>query len=406
MEMDPPVSDWIKREDEAEAQRAKAKLFRRVPGVRDLPMLNLIEASAYPLLHFTLPLTSPVPQAAITRLNLARAPTPTNHAVMDPFEDPCHAMDCSEDVERGIDCRVDPPSTSPFTLFTQHTGDFTQELHTQCGEAGGQPDPMLIGDPAQQLGTLHHCFTRGASGPQDVTIDTARMTSRGLAVRAPLDSPMGREGSNPPLMGQTSQGGYMACEHGNADTPLTPMLTPHALPDEWLDVYTALLAFPRPLPLEMIATHPSNILGCGNFSECIERSRAHAIKVDIPAIESTARSLLNDGKGVDHSMMDGHISAIRAQGMGQALECMSAQTLPTTLHPRPHLISDPPERHPPLPVQQHPTCRVTLSALQQATLEAHCDRIAPPPSPRSSSANCVDDGNPVHPGSVHNDNDI
>jgi len=111
----------------------------------------------------------------------------------------------------------------------------------------------------------------------------------------------------------------------------------------------------------------------------VEQSRVHAVKVDIDAIESTARSLLDDGLGVDQAIMAGHISAIRTQGMGQALKRMSDQMLPSTLHPRPHLISVPPDRHPPLPVQQHPTCVVKLTPPQKAVMEEHCARIPPPP---------------------------
>ena len=97
----------------------------------------------------------------------------------------------------------------------------------------------------------------------------------------------------------------------------------------------------------------------------------HAVKIDIDAIDG--------GLGVDQSMMAGHISTIRAKGMGQALKRMSDQMLPCTLHPRPHLISVPPDRHPPLPVQQHPTCVVKLTLPQRAAVEEHCARIPPPP---------------------------
>jgi hypothetical protein len=105
----------------------------------------------------------------------------------------------------------------------------------------------------------------------------------------------------------------------------------------------------------------------------------HAVKVDIDAIESTARSLLDDGLGVDQAIMAGHISTIRTQGMGQALKCMSDQMLPSTLHPRAHLISAPPDRHPPLPVQQHPIHMMKLTPAQRVVMEAHCVRIPPAP---------------------------
>ena len=101
----------------------------------------------------------------------------------------------------------------------------------------------------------------------------------------------------------------------------------YVLSDEWLDVFAKLSAIPRLTTHGNAGAQPSNLLGCGSFSECVDQARVHAVKVDIDAIESTARPLLDDGLGVDQAIMAGHISTIRTQGMGQALKRMSDQML-------------------------------------------------------------------------------
>ena len=101
--------------------------------------------------------------------------------------------------------------------------------------------------------------------------------------------------------------------------------------------------------------------------------------MDIDAIESTARTLLEDHKGVDVDIMSRHISMIKDKGLGQALKHFSGQTLSTTLHPRPLLVTNPPQRHPTLPVRPHPALMVRLSEEQQSCLTDHQARILPPP---------------------------
>ena len=101
--------------------------------------------------------------------------------------------------------------------------------------------------------------------------------------------------------------------------------------------------------------------------------------MDIDGIESTARTLLHDQKGVDGDIMSRHISMIKEKGLGQALQHFSGQTLSTTLHPRPHLLTNPPQRHPTLPVHPHPALMVRLSEEQQSCLTDHQARILPPP---------------------------
>ena len=87
--------------------------------------------------------------------------------------------------------------------------------------------------------------------------------------------------------------------------------------------------------LGQTSTHPSIIPGCASFASCIDLSRAYAVKVDIDAIESTAKTLLAAGKGIDHDVMSDHMGRIQQMGMSAALLSFSGQTLPTTLHPPP-----------------------------------------------------------------------
>jgi hypothetical protein len=67
-----------------------------------------------------------------------------------------------------------------------------------------------------------------------------------------------------------------------------------------------------------MSTTPPIIPGCVSFSECIDQSREYAIKVDIDAIESTARTLLLDQKGVDGDIMSRHISMIKEKRLGSS----------------------------------------------------------------------------------------
>ena len=89
METEPAVSDWIKREDEAEALKARARMVQRVSCVRDQPILNLIEANVYgPTLCLLLPPTSPVPHSGQNTLVFARARAPTRLDPLRPQWDP------------------------------------------------------------------------------------------------------------------------------------------------------------------------------------------------------------------------------------------------------------------------------------------------------------------------------
>ena len=107
------------------------------------------------------------------------------------------------------------------------------------------------------------------------------------------------------------------------DTHLPIDITPLALPPEWLDVFHALEAIPRRHGLHKKSTTPPIIPECVSFSDCIDRSREYAIKVDIGAIKSTARTLFADHKGVDEDIMSRHISMIKEKGLGQALQHFS-----------------------------------------------------------------------------------
>ena len=376
MEEEPALGNWIKLEVEAEAERVRASLIRRVLSVRDHPMPNLTEASAYLALCFPLPPISPASHAGHCTFTLVRAHAPAHLGLLGPSWDPSDAMDCSEDGQCGVDGMGDPPSSPLIMLFTQHSEKAVQEPHNLCGAADDlSVTKVLIGDQVNPARTRHLFSPTG-----EVVVHGKTWTTGGVLVADDtLESPTCIREFNPPAVDRLSKGLDLADDDSLSDTPPSPLLPPHALPDEWLDVYVKLAAFSHLPNPENAGAHPSNLLGCGSFSECVEQSRVHAVKIDIDAIESTARSLLDDGMGVDQAMMAGHISAIRTQGMGQALKRLSGQMLPSTLHPRPHLISVPPDRHPPLPVQQHPTYVVTLCPLQRAALEEHCARIPPPP---------------------------
>jgi len=121
------------------------------------------------------------------------------------------------------------------------------------------------------------------------------------------------------------------CIDGDSEA-LSPCPTaPILLPEEWLAAYQTLSDITSQ-SLEQTSTHPPIIPGCASFASCIDMSRAYAIKVDIDAIESTAKTLLAAGKGIDHDMMSGHMDLIQQRGMSAALLSFSGQTLPTTLH--------------------------------------------------------------------------
>jgi len=175
------------------------------------------------------------------------------------------------------------------------------------------------------------------------------------------------------------EGKVDSCVDSPFDTQLPFVTSPLALPPEWLDVFHTLTEIPRRHDHQDKSTTPPIVPGCASFSECIDLSREYAVKVDIDAIESTAQTLLADRKGVDVDIMSRHISSIKDQGMGQALQHFSGQTLSTTLHPRPHLVTNPPQRHPTLPVHPHPALEVSLSEEQQRCLADHKARILPPP---------------------------
>jgi hypothetical protein len=150
MEAEPTVSDWIKLEDEVEAQRARASLIRRVSSARDQPMLNLTEASAYDPFLCLPSLPSPVSHAGKNTFGYVQAPTPTHIDLVGLFEDPSDEMDCGEDDGSGVDGMANPPSSLYNTLFTQHIERAVREPHLQSVAAA---DPtvteMLIGDQVQ-----------------------------------------------------------------------------------------------------------------------------------------------------------------------------------------------------------------------------------------------------------------
>ena len=158
MEGEPAADDWIKLEDEAAAQRARASLLRRVSCGRDQSMPNLTEAIAYyPSLSLP-PLTSPVSHTGRHTFGYARATAPTHLVLGGLDEDPSGAMDCSEDDGIGVDGRANPPSSLCSMLLTQHNERAVREPHNQGVEAA---DPsvtkVLIGDQVEPLNTHPLC---------------------------------------------------------------------------------------------------------------------------------------------------------------------------------------------------------------------------------------------------------
>jgi len=168
------------------------------------------------------------------------------------------------------------------------------------------------------------------------------------------------------------------CTDGDSEASSPCHTTPILLPEEWLAAYQTIIAITSQ-SLEQTSTHPPIIPGCASFASCIDLSRAYAVKVDIDAIESTAKTLLPAGKGIDHDVMFDHMDRIQQMGMPAALLLFSGQTLPTTLHPRPHLVTAPPSRHPPLPVRPHASLVTHLSEEQKSSLMAHQGRLPTPP---------------------------
>ena len=153
MEEEPALGNWIKLEVEAEAERVRASLIRRVLSVRDHPMPNLTEASAYLALCFPLPPISPAPHAGHRTFTLARAHAPAHLGLLGPSWDPSDAMDCSEDGQCGMDGMGDPPSSPLYMLFT-HDGSVARpgsRDHGGCsnfavgGGISNFPDPVKPG---------------------------------------------------------------------------------------------------------------------------------------------------------------------------------------------------------------------------------------------------------------------
>jgi len=248
-----------------------------VPFVRDHSISNLTETSAYPLvLYLSLPITSPVPHAGLHPPAPARARAPMHLVPVGPPWDPLAAMDCSEDAQRGVDSKGSSPSSPPDTLFTQHDEEAVQEPHTRCAAAADLPaTQMLTCDHVNPTHTHHPCPR--PSGVTVVATGTTWATGQGLAVEAALEGPTRIGDDYPRDVGCPSGGDYPACNDGLADTPPPPMFPPHALPDEWLDVFAKLAVFPRLPNPDNVGAHPSTLLGCGSFSECVRQSRVHAV---------------------------------------------------------------------------------------------------------------------------------
>jgi hypothetical protein len=148
---------------------------------------------------------------------------------------------------------------------------------------------VLIGDHVKPLGTHPPC----PCARNVVASGQAWVTGAGLVAEVALEGPMHTEDDYPHDMGRPGGGGYLASVDGPADTPLPPMIPPYALSDEWLDVFVNLSAIPSLANPKNAGVHPSNLLGYGSFSECVEQARVHAVKIDIDAIETTGQGWSN-----------------------------------------------------------------------------------------------------------------
>ena len=216
MEEEPALGNWIKLEVEAEAERVRASLIRRVLSVRDHPMPNLTEASAYLALCFPLPPISPAPHAGHCTFTLARAHAPAHLGLLGPSWDPSDAMDCSEDGQCGVDGMGDPPSSPLNMLFTQHSEKAVQEPHNLCGAADDlSVTKVLIGDQVNPARTRQLSSTTG-----EVVVHGKTWTTGGDLVtdNAP-ESPMCFEEFHPPAVDRLSKGFDLTGDNGLPDTP-------------------------------------------------------------------------------------------------------------------------------------------------------------------------------------------
>ena len=93
---------------------------------------------------------------------------------------------------------------------------------------------------------------------------------------------------------------------------------------------------------------------CATFAECITKSAMYSLALNIPAIEEEGVRQLAAGKGIDRNIMLDHMTRIQRDGLLYVLEEESERVKPMTVHPRPDLLSHPPDRIPMLPVIPHP----------------------------------------------------
>ena len=195
--------------------------MRRVLCVRDQPVSNLTEASAYyPALCFPSPVTtSPAPHAGYCPFTLARAHAPAHLDLLGPSWDPLDAMDCSEDGQCGMDSRTDPPSSPLNMLLTQHSEEAVQEPHNPCGAADDLPvTQVLLGDHVNPARTHHPCSPTG----DGVVPGQTWITGGGLVAEVAPESPMCITGPNPCAADHLSRGADLADDDGPIDTPSLP----------------------------------------------------------------------------------------------------------------------------------------------------------------------------------------
>ena len=186
----------------------------------------------------------------------------------------------------------DGPSGTPFVLqfplIARHDrGDFT--LFSMRAVGTPQGCLSLVDDHPR----TESLTTTPDDGQMDCSDDLAvigdRPTKGGVAMAPPP-----RHCHDPESVGlsvNTIVSGELddQCVDPPFDTQLPIDTTPLALPPDWLDVFHALAAIPRRHDHQSKSATPPIISGCVSFSECIDQSREYDFKVDIDAIESTAR---------------------------------------------------------------------------------------------------------------------
>jgi len=119
--------------------------------------------------------------------------------------------------------------------------------------------------------------------------------------------------------------------------------------------------------------------GSESFEACVALSHQCALKIDIDAIETVGLAQLALGKGLNSTMMSGHMSLVRRVGLRAALHEISQSLLPCTLQPRTSFLITPPSRCTPLPISPHPALVPIISPSAMVEIREHQLLAGQPP---------------------------